>query len=92
MQPGGLDAAKAACERVLGEVLAAPNGPQALASTAAMIEQRAITMALCKRYQSMRAAQRDAAATGLEHDEQAAVNAIEDLDRRVNSYIEKNGR
>lgn len=78
MQPGGIDAAKATCERVLAEVLAAPNGPQALASTAALVEQRAITMALCNRYQSARAMD----------DEQQRTAALEDLDRRVAKYID----
>ena len=48
-QPGGLDGAKASCELVLAEVLGSCN------DTAAVAEQKAITVALCKRYQQARA-------------------------------------
>lgn len=89
-QVGGLEAAKAACERVLSEVLAAPRGPNALASTAALIEQRAITMALCKRYQAARVLQREASESGQEDLLTKATSALEELDRRVLAYIEKN--
>ena len=89
-QVGGLEAAKAACERVLSEVLAAPRGPNALASTAALIEQRAITMALCRRYQAARVPQREASASGQAHLQTKAASALEELDRRVLAYIEKN--
>ena len=90
MQPGGIDAAKASCERVLAEVLAAPNGPQALASTAAIVQQRAITLALCNRYQSMRALQREGSATGKDESMNKAAASLEELDRRVDEYLQKN--
>lgn len=77
---GGIEAAKAACERVLAEILAAPNGAGNLASTAALIEQKAITVALCRRYTSARAME----------EEHQRLNALADLDRRVSEYLKKN--
>jgi len=48
MQPGGLHAAKASCERVLGEILAEFKPDDAVE------KQRRITLALCERYVAAR--------------------------------------
>ena len=71
-QPGGLDGAKASCERVLAEVLGSCN------DTAAVAEQRAITVALCKRYQQARAS---------DFSESVQQAAFEDMDERVAKYL-----
>lgn len=89
-QPGGLDAAKTSCERVLTEILAAPNGADALLSTTALAEQRAITLALCDRFKSMRAAQEEAAREPSERSQFVAMSALEELDARVGAYLKKN--
>jgi hypothetical protein len=75
-QPGGLDGAKASCERALAEVLGSCN------DTAAVAEQKAITVALCKRYQQARAS---------DFSESVQQAAFEDLDQRVNKYLEHGG-
>lgn len=48
-QPGGIDAAKASCERVLGEIVAEVKPDEAVE------KQRRITVALCERYVAARA-------------------------------------
>ena len=78
MPSGGIDEAKASCERVLSEILAAPNGIEALASNQAVAEQHGITLALCKRYVAARAMGVD-----------AQQEALGELDRRVLKYLEK---
>jgi len=72
---GGIDGAKAACERVLGEVLAAHD------DTAAVAQQKAITLALCRRYQRARAS---------DISESVQRAEFEDLDGRVADYLKKN--
>ena len=77
---GGIDGAKEACERVLGEVLAAHD------DTAAVAQQKAVTVALCRRYQTMRENQRS------DHGLDDLEGTTADLDGRVADYLKKNGQ
>lgn len=87
---GGLEGAKSACEGALREMLAAPNGINALASTAALVEQRAVTLALCKRYMAARALQREASDQGDADAMAKASAAFVELDNRVIKYLQNN--
>ena len=69
-QPGGIDGAKAACERILGEVLAAHD------DTAAVAEQKAITAALCDRYIAARAMDADAGQEALSELDRRVINYL----------------
>lgn len=73
LQEGGMEGAKASCERVLAEMLASCN------DTAAVAEQKAITVALCDRYIAARAMDAD-----------AGRDALRELDRRVINYLKAN--
>jgi hypothetical protein len=90
MQPGGIDSAKAACEKILAEILAAPSGNGALVSTSALKEQKAITVALCKRHMAVRALQAEAAEKNTEEHTNKANAAQSELDRRIKAYIDQN--
>jgi hypothetical protein len=74
MQPGGIEAAKATCERVLAEGMAGK-----------LDSGTDVAVALCRRYQQMRELQRTTDSAAAMH--AAAANLDERVDKYLKSVI-----